>query len=167
MWLDTTGSGPTGGNAGYSRWLEANRASLAQVHILREHARQFPRLAREIPRHGGDSRPSHAQGCIVWMPLRRVIQTSWISCRRCALFKRLESPASICTKDACKMGDRAMSKISHPGVMVGNRGATAALSNRLARLRWTALPSVRPAATPIREVARSLGKAINTISGWA
>lgn len=62
---------------------------------------------------------------------------------------------------------RASMMISHPFDMFGIRGRRISLKIRLALLRWTAFPIVRPAAIANRELSISFGRAINTINGWA
>ena len=56
---------------------------------------------------------------------------------------------------------------SQPVVISGRRGYSAFRMRRLARFRWTAFPTARPAAIPNREVSPGLGKTISTNSGWA
>jgi hypothetical protein len=64
-------------------------------------------------------------------------------------------------------GLRANITMSHPGGMPGMRGRIDSRRILFARFRWTALPSDRPAATPILEWSSSLGRATSTINGWA
>lgn len=61
-----------------------------------------------------------------------------------------------------------MSRASHPGAICTRCGCKAALNRRLAWLRRTALPTVRPAATAKRVCEEpSFFCTTNTTSGWA
>ena len=51
--------------------------------------------------------------------------------------------------------------------MTGTSGASEARITRFARFRCTAFPTVRPAETAKRDISSELGRAHNTISGWA
>jgi len=65
------------------------------------------------------------------------------------------------------MGLRAMMSKSHPGLITGTSGRSAARIKRFARFLCTAFPIVRPAETANRECCKPLGRVINTINGWA
>jgi len=57
--------------------------------------------------------------------------------------------------------------MSYPGSTTASCFWAAALNNRLARLRRTALPTLLLAEKPNRGWSRPFGLVINTISGWA
>jgi len=78
-----------------------------------------------------------------------------------------ETASSMAAHEAVNIAARATSTMSHPGRARPRYGRIAWRKRRLARLRRTALPTPRPAATPQRDTARPLAHVIRITSGWA
>lgn len=83
--------------------------------------------------------------------------------------RRLRSAERVSSKVAVTSAGLAIRTKSQPEAREGSRGRMASRKSRLARLRWTAVPVVFPAATPILIGCDgfSLACATNTTSGWA
>ena len=82
-----------------------------------------------------------------------------------ALRRTISSAARVFQKPASGNGFLARRIKSQPGISPGKNSSIPARKIRFARLRSTALPTERPAATPILDVSSWLGIATNTTSG--
>lgn len=83
--------------------------------------------------------------------------------------RRLISAVRVSAKVAVTSAGLAIRIKSQPEASEISNGRMASRKSRLARLRWTAVPLVLPAATPTRTcwVEVSLACATSTTSGWA
>ena len=83
--------------------------------------------------------------------------------------RRLISAVRVSAKVAVTSAGLAIRIRSQPEASEISNGRMASRKSRLARLRWTAVPLVLPAATPTRTcwVEVSLACATSTTSGWA
>ena len=128
-----------------------------------------------IGKHGSDPRPADAPdsprsaGYLSRTARQDGPQPVWSteSTRQFVRATKPETASSMAAHEAVNIAARATSTMSHPGRARPRYGRIAWRKRRLARLRRTALPTPRPAATPQRDTARPLAHVIRITSGWA
>jgi hypothetical protein len=84
-----------------------------------------------------------------------------------AFFSKPSKTACTCGLLLSRIPARAINRISCPERIWSSSGNIAVRSTRLARLRCTAIPTARPAATATRSFPKSLGRLTNTTNGCA